>query len=101
MQETVDTFCQYKEVEQQLADNKEMLEDGGLDHEMEELVKADIADLEGQKEALNSRLQILLLPKDPNDDKNVLLEVRGGTGGDEAALFAGDLMRMYTRYAAI
>ncbi|MEA4892228.1 MAG: peptide chain release factor 1 [Peptococcaceae bacterium] len=99
MQETVETFQQYKDVEQQLADNKEMLEAGGLDHEMEELVKADIGDLEEKKEALTSQLQILLLPKDPNDEKNVLLEIRGGTGGEEAALFAGDLMRMYTRYA--
>ena len=98
MQETVETFRQYQEVERQLADNRELL-DSVLDHEMEELVKADIADLEKQKEELTSRLQILLLPKDPNDEKNVLLEVRGGTGGDEAALFAGDLMRMYTRYA--
>lgn len=99
MQETVEAYSEYKQVLQQIKDNRELLEAGGLDHEMEELIKADLDDLEDKEEALKTRLQILLLPKDPNDDKNVLLEVRGGTGGEEAALFAGDLMRMYSRYA--
>ncbi len=99
MQETVEAYSEYKQVLQQIKDNRELLEAGGLDHEMEELIKADLTDLEDKEEVLKTRLQILLLPKDPNDDKNVLLEVRGGTGGEEAALFAGDLMRMYSRYA--
>ena len=99
MQETIDVYRRYKEVLQQIGDNQEMLNEGGLDHEMEELVKADLSELNEKEEKLKNRLQILLLPKDPNDDKNVLLEIRGGTGGEEAALFAGDLMKMYSRYA--
>lgn len=99
MQETIDVYSEYKQVLQQIKDNRELLEAGGLDQEMEELVKADLGELEDKEEELKTRLQILLLPKDPNDDKNVLLEIRGGTGGEEAALFAGDLMRMYSRYA--
>ncbi len=70
-----------------------------LDPEMDEMVKAEIKDLNEQKEALEQELTILLLPKDPNDSKNVIMEIRAGTGGDEAALFAADLFRMYTRYA--
>lgn len=99
MQETMEAYSEYKQVLQQIKDNRELLEAGGLDQEMEELVKMDLGELEDKEEELKTRLQILLLPKDPNDDKNVLLEVRGGTGGEEAALFAGDLMRMYSRYA--
>jgi len=77
---------------------KEMLEEE-QDEEMREMVKMEISELEERKEALEAELKILLLPKDPNDDKNVIMEVRGAAGGDEAALFAGDLYRMYTRYA--
>ncbi|MEL7623194.1 MAG: peptide chain release factor 1 [Clostridiales bacterium] len=99
MQETMEAYSEFKQVMQQIKDNRELLEAGGLDQEMEELVKADLGELEDKEEELKTRLQILLLPKDPNDEKNVLLEVRGGTGGEEAALFAGDLMRMYSRYA--
>jgi peptide chain release factor 1 len=66
---------------------------------MREMAKAELPELEAQKESLAQQLKVLLLPKDPNDDKNVILEVRAGTGGDEAALFAGDLLRMYLRYA--
>jgi len=99
LQETVEAYRAYKGVLQQIRDNQELLNEGGLDQEMEDLVKADMAELEEQEEQMKSRLQILLLPKDPNDDKNVLLEIRGGTGGEEAALFAGDLMKMYSRYA--
>ncbi|MCL1848188.1 MAG: peptide chain release factor 1 [Clostridiales bacterium] len=99
MQETVDVYHEYKRVLQQIKDNQDLMEEGGLDQEMEELVKADLSDLASKEEEINNRLHVLLLPKDPNDDKNVLLEIRGGTGGDEAALFAGDLMRMYSRFA--
>lgn len=70
-----------------------------LDDEMREMVKMEIAELAKRKEQLEDRLKILLLPKDPNDDKNVIVEIRGAAGGDEAALFASDLFRMYTRYA--
>jgi peptide chain release factor 1 len=99
LQDTVDVYLEYKDVLQQIEDNRQMLNEGSLDQEMEDLVRADLEELTGKEESLKSRLQILLLPRDPNDDKNVLLEIRGGTGGEEAALFAGDLMKMYSRYA--
>ena len=70
-----------------------------LDHEMHAFVESELADLVEQKEAFDNQLPILLLPKDPNDEKNVIVEIRGGVGGAEAALFAGDLFRMYSRYA--
>ncbi len=98
LQETVDAYCEYKAAKEQLAEAKEMLEDK-LDAEMKEMVKEEVNDLEKQIEALEERLHILLIPKDPNDDKNVIMEIRGAAGGDEAALFAGSLFRMYSRYA--
>jgi peptide chain release factor 1 len=73
--------------------------DDGLDGEMLALVEDEIADLEQQESKLTDQLQLLLLPKDPNDEKNVIVEIRAGTGGDEAGLFAADLYRMYARYA--
>ena len=66
---------------------------------MKELAKAELPELETQLEQLEEELKILMLPKDPNDDKNIILEIRAGTGGEEAALFAADLFRMYSRYA--
>jgi len=96
--DTVTCYREYKEVTEQLKDAKSMLEEK-LDDEMREMVKAEIAELSERKEALEAELKILLLPKDPNDDKNVIVEIRGAAGGDEAALFAGDLYKMYTRYA--
>jgi peptide chain release factor 1 len=98
LEETVQTYREYKTVVEQLKDAKAMLEDK-LDPEMKELVKDEIAELEEREEQLIERLKILLLPKDPNDEKNVIMEIRGAAGGEEAALFAGDLYRMYTRYA--
>ncbi|MEW9677047.1 peptide chain release factor 1 [Lentibacillus sp. L22] len=98
LQEVVDTYRNYKDITSQLEDAKAMLDDN-LDEEMAEMVKAEIAELTDSKEELEERLKVLLLPKDPNDDKNVIMEIRGAAGGDEAALFAGDLYRMYSRYA--
>ncbi|WP_270180393.1 peptide chain release factor 1 [Alkalihalobacillus sp. CinArs1] len=98
LEETVQVYREYKEVLQGIKDAKAMLEDE-KDPEMREMVKAELAELTPQEEELAERLRILLLPKDPNDDKNVIIEVRGAAGGDEAALFAGDLYRMYSRYA--
>ncbi|WP_102264601.1 peptide chain release factor 1 [Mesobacillus jeotgali] len=98
IQETVMAYREYKEVKEQLTDAKAMLEDK-LDAEMREMVKEEISELEPQIEELEARIKILLIPKDPNDDKNVIMEIRGAAGGDEAALFAGDLYRMYSRYA--
>ncbi|MGP4038907.1 peptide chain release factor 1 [Gracilibacillus sp. D59] len=98
LQDVITAYREYKDVTAQLDDAKEMLEDD-LDDEMREMAKMEISELSEQKEELEERLKILLLPKDPNDDKNVIMEVRGAAGGDEAALFAGDLFRMYSRYA--
>jgi len=98
IQETVEAYREYKDVKEQLEGAKAMLEDK-MDADMREMVKEEISELEEQQEELAERLHILLLPKDPNDDKNVIMEIRGAAGGDEAALFAGDLYRMYSRYA--
>lgn len=100
IQETVEVYREYKDVREQLKDAKAMLEDK-LDPEMREMVKEEVSELESQEKTLSERLKILLVPKDPNDDKNVIVEVRGAAGGDEAALFAGDLYRMYSRYAEV
>ncbi|RDW20531.1 peptide chain release factor 1 [Oceanobacillus chungangensis] len=96
--DAVQAFREYKDVGSQLTDAKEMLEDE-QDADMQEMVKAEIAELTQSKTDLEEKMKILLLPKDPNDDKNVFMEIRGAAGGDEAALFAGDLYRMYSRYA--
>jgi peptide chain release factor 1 len=98
IQETVQTYRQYKEAREQFHDAKEMLEEK-LDAEMREMVKEEFNELEGLIEELQGKLKILLIPKDPNDDKNVIFEIRGAAGGDEAALFAASLYRMYTRYS--
>jgi peptide chain release factor 1 len=98
IQETVQTYREYKEAREQYQDAKEMLEEK-LDAEMREMVKEEVSELEGLIEELQGKLKILLIPKDPNDDKNVIFEIRGAAGGDEAALFAASLYRMYTRYA--
>ena len=98
MEEVVLAFREYKKVVSELEDSKAMLQEK-LDADMEEMVKAEIKELNEQKEKLEERLTILLLPKDPNDSKNVIVEIRAGTGGDEAGLFAADLFKMYTRYA--
>ncbi|MBB5174092.1 peptide chain release factor 1 [Texcoconibacillus texcoconensis] len=98
LEETVQTFREYKQVKQQLDEAKEMLQDQ-LDNEMQEMVKMEISEAEEKIPELEERLKVLLVPKDPNDDKNVIVEVRAAAGGDEAALFAGDLYRMYARFA--
>lgn len=98
IQDTVNTYREYKDVYEQFKDAKAMLEEK-LDADMREMVKEELAELETSVEDLEGRLKILLIPKDPNDDKNVIMEIRGAAGGDEAALFAGDLYRMYSRFA--
>jgi peptide chain release factor 1 len=98
LEDTVTCYREYKEVSDQLKDAKTMLEEK-LDDEMRDMVKLEISELAERKTELEERLRILLLPKDPNDDKNVIVEIRGAAGGDEAALFASDLYKMYTRYA--
>ena len=91
-------YKKYADVMEQLESNKEMLNDSD-DDDFKEMILEDISSLNEQKEGLEQEIKILLIPKDPNDDKNVIVEIRAGVGGDEAALFAGDLLRMYTRYA--
>lgn len=98
LEETVQTYREYKSIVEQYKEARAMLEEK-LDDEMYEMVKEEISELSDQQKDLEAKLKILLLPKDPNDDKNVIMEIRGAAGGDEAALFAGDLYRMYSRFA--
>ncbi|ALS25973.1 peptide chain release factor 1 [Paenibacillus cisolokensis] len=98
LQEAYTAYTEYKEVLAQLDDAKAMLGEK-LDDEMREMVKLEIEELTARRAALEERIRVLMLPKDPNDDKNVIIEIRGAAGGDEAALFAADLYRMYTKYA--
>lgn len=100
IQETVDVYRQYRDASEQLTDAKAMLEEK-LDAEMRDMVKEEISELQKETETLSERLKVLLIPKDPNDDKNVIMEIRGAAGGEEAALFAGNLYRMYSRYAEL
>ena len=87
----VEAFREYKKVCQTIEDDKSMLEEGMDDDELRHMVEDELAEMRQRKEELDNELPVLLLPKDPNDDKNVIVEIRGGVGGDEAALFAGDL----------
>ena len=96
IEEVVHKFRELKDVKKRLTDAREMLRS---DDEMRELAEMELAELEPKEPALEHELQILLQPKDPNDDKNVFVEIRAGTGGDEASLFAAEIMRMYIRYA--
>ncbi len=99
LQPIIEAYREYKKVCQGIDDNKEMLDEGIEDDEFRHMVEDELADFRRRKDELDQQLPIMLLPKDPNDDKNVIVEIRGGVGGEEAALFAGDLFRMYSRYA--
>ena len=96
MEPIVNKYKEYKKTKESVAEAKEMLDSG--DEELKELAKMELADLEDKIPEMENDLKVLLLPKDPNDDKNVILEIRAGTGGEEAALSAQDLLRMYLRY---
>ncbi|MGB3904486.1 MAG: peptide chain release factor 1 [Anaerolineae bacterium] len=98
LEEVVEGYRRYKDLQQELADTRAMLQED-LSPEMVELTQEEIESLEQEAHELEERLRILLLPRDPKDEKNVIVEIRAGTGGEEAALFAGDLHRMYTRFA--
>ena len=98
LEEVVNTYRRYKQVQEELSDTRSLLQEN-LGSEMSELALEEIASLEDEAEDLEQELRAFLLPKDPNDEKNVIVEIRAGTGGEEAALFAGDLYRMYSRYA--
>src|SRR5262249_45811557 len=93
----VQKFREYKAVQQDISGAEDLA--SGADPEMRDLAREELKSLEVRRDSLLQELKILLIPKDPNDEKNVILEIRAGTGGDEAALFASDLFRMYTRYA--
>lgn len=94
----VETYRQYKDVTEQIQGDRELLKDPESDGEIIAMAKEELAELEKKQAGLEDELHILMLPKDPRDDKNVIMEIRGGAGGDEAALFAGDLFRMYMKY---
>lgn len=98
LEKVVAPFREFKAVGGELRKTRDMLADD-LDQEMRELIEAELQALESRQSELEERLKQLLLPKDPRDDKNVIMEIRAGTGGEEAALFAADLYRMYSRYA--
>lgn len=99
LSDVIKAFREYKQVSQSVAESREML--GDSDPEIREMAEAEIDELEPRLPLIEEKLKLLLLPKDPMDDKNILLEIRAGTGGDEAALFVADLYRMYSRYAEI
>ena len=95
----IDKFREYKKAKNSLDEAKELLDGGGLDNDFKEMAQEELVSSKNQIEQIVNELKILLLPKDPNDDKNVVIEIRGGAGGEEASLFANSLYRMYTMYA--
>jgi len=98
LEETIQVFDRWKSAEREIGDSREVLK-GEQDREMREFFHGEISRLETEMEQLGEQLRILLLPRDPNDDKDIMLEIRGSAGGDEANIFAADLLRMYLRYA--
>ena len=97
--ELVEKYRQWKDIQKSLHGTKELLEESSADSEMKALAHEELLSLEKQREEVEQELKVLMLPKDPNDEKNVVLEIRAGTGGDEATLFAEEIFRMYGRYA--
>jgi len=98
LSEIVEKYKEYKQIKQSIEDSLEMIENE-TDEEMKELAKEELSECKSKIGDIEEELKVLLLPKDPNDDKNVIVEIRGGAGGDEAALFAAELFRMYSRFA--
>jgi len=97
LEEMVEKYIEYKKLSKEIEENSELLK--GSDEELRELAKEELDRLKELRPKMEEELKVLLIPKDPNDDKNIIIEIRAGTGGDEAAIFAADLFRMYTRYA--
>jgi len=96
--ETVEAYRAYRKILEEIAANEELLKDRS-DPELAQLAEEEVKGLRARRKEIENRLQLLLVPKDPDDDKDIFIEIRGGAGGDEAAIFAGDLARMYMRYA--
>ncbi len=94
-----DLYTQYRKVQDDIQENKQLLREEGDDADLVELAKAELEELATEEEKLQEDIRVTMLPKDPNDEKNTLLEIRAGTGGDEAALFVADLFKMYGRFA--
>jgi peptide chain release factor 1 len=99
LEETVTTYAEWKSAVEEVAGAREIYREASSDPEMKQMAALEVADLEEKLAELEARLKVLLLPRDPNDDKNIMLEIRAGTGGDEASIWAGDLVRLYSRYA--
>lgn len=99
LEDTVGAFEAWKQAQSDLIGAKEVYKESASDPELREMASLEVEELENQIAGLEARLKILLLPRDPNDDKNIMLEIRAGAGGDEASIWAGDLVRMYSRYA--
>jgi len=99
LEEVVNTYEIWKTAQEDLSGARQVLKESASDPELQEMAALEVDELEEKIEYLETRLKVLLLPRDPNDEKNIMLEIRAGTGGDEASIWAGDLMRMYTRYA--
>jgi len=96
---TVETYDEWKQTQEELTGVRQVLKEAGGDRELQLLAALEVEELETKITSLESKLKVLLLPKDPNDERNIMLEIRAGTGGDEASIWAGDLVRMYSRYA--
>jgi peptide chain release factor 1 len=99
LEEVVNTYETWKAAQADLVGARQVLKEAASDLELQEMAALEVTELEDKLEQLETRLKILLLPTDPNDDKNIMLEIRAGTGGDEASIWAGDLVRMYSRYS--
>ncbi len=99
LEETVTTYAEWQATGDELIGAREIYKEASSDPEMKEMAGLEVAELEEKLESLEARLKVLLLPRDPYDDKNIMLEIRAGTGGDEASIWAGDLVRLYSRYA--
>ncbi|PMB18866.1 peptide chain release factor 1 [Fischerella thermalis] len=99
LEEVVNTYETWKTAQEELIGARQILKESQGDAELQEMAALEVQELEKKIEYLENRLKILLLPRDPNDDKNIMLEIRAGTGGEEASIWAGDLVRMYSRYA--
>ena len=99
LREVVEKYREWKEIDRSLNETRVLLEDSSSDPDLAALAREELGSLEKRKEETEGHLKILLLPKDPNDEKNIVMEIRAGTGGDEATLFAQEIFRMYSRFA--